>query len=103
MDDKAKKQALLMIPYGLQVLGAAHAGKATVATVNWVTQASFNPPLVVVGIKKDSGSHGMVKDSKKFAISMLASGSWNDGAGWPTCSIGTRYRSTTRIDSSPFW
>src|SRR5688572_11544086 len=27
-------------------------------------------------------------------ISMLALGSWNDGAGWPTCSIGTRERST---------
>jgi flavin reductase (DIM6/NTAB) family NADH-FMN oxidoreductase RutF len=74
MDEKAKKQTLLMIPYGLQVLGAAHAGKATVATVNWVTQAGFNPPLVVVGIKKDSGSHAMVKDSKAFALSMLGSG-----------------------------
>ena len=74
MDEKAKKQTLLMIPYGLQVLGAAHGGKATVATVNWVTQASFNPPLVVVGIKKDSGSHAMVKDSKAFALSMLGSG-----------------------------
>src|SRR5271157_4457223 len=74
MDEKAKKQALLMIPYGLFVLGAAHGGTATAATVNWVTQASFNPPLVVVGIKKDSGSHAMVKESKKFALSMLAAG-----------------------------
>jgi flavin reductase (DIM6/NTAB) family NADH-FMN oxidoreductase RutF len=77
MDEKAKKQALLMIPYGLFVLGATHGNNATAATVNWVTQASFNPPLVVVGIKKDSGSHGMVKDSKKFALSMLASGQKN--------------------------
>jgi flavin reductase (DIM6/NTAB) family NADH-FMN oxidoreductase RutF len=74
MDEKAKKQALLMIPYGLFVLGAAHGGTATAATVNWVTQASFNPPLVVVGIKKDSGSHAMVKDSKKFTISFLETG-----------------------------
>jgi flavin reductase (DIM6/NTAB) family NADH-FMN oxidoreductase RutF len=74
MDDKAKKQALLMIPYGLQILGAAAGGTATVATVNWVTQASFNPPLVVVGVKKDSGAHAMVKESKKFALSMLGTG-----------------------------
>jgi flavin reductase (DIM6/NTAB) family NADH-FMN oxidoreductase RutF len=74
MDEKAKKQALLMIPYGLQVLGAAHDGRATVATVNWVTQASFNPPLVVVGVKKDSGAHALVKDSRKFALSMLGTG-----------------------------
>ncbi len=74
MDDKAKKQALLMIPYGLQVLGAAAGGTSTVATVNWVTQASFNPPLVVVGVKKDSGAHAMVKESKAFALSMLGTG-----------------------------
>jgi flavin reductase (DIM6/NTAB) family NADH-FMN oxidoreductase RutF len=74
MDEKAKKQALLMIPYGLFVLGAAHGGKQTATTVNWVTQASFVPPLVVVGLKKDSGAHAMVKESKKFALSMLASG-----------------------------
>ncbi len=74
MDEKAKKQALLMIPYGLFVLGAAHGGKETAATVNWVTQVSFNPPLVVVGIKGDSSAHAMVKDSKTFALSMLASG-----------------------------
>ncbi len=73
MDEKAKKQALLMIPYGLFVLGAAHGGKETAATVNWVTQASFNPPLVVVGIKGDSSAHAIVKDSKTFALSMLAS------------------------------
>ena len=74
MDEKTKKQALLMIPYGLFVLGATHGGKSTVATVNWVTQASFNPPLVVVGVKKDSGSHAMVKESKQFALSVLGSG-----------------------------
>jgi flavin reductase (DIM6/NTAB) family NADH-FMN oxidoreductase RutF len=74
MDENAKKKALLMIPYGLYVLGAAHGGKQTVATVNWVTQSAFQPPLVVVGIKKDSGSHQMVKDSGKFSLAFLESG-----------------------------
>jgi flavin reductase (DIM6/NTAB) family NADH-FMN oxidoreductase RutF len=74
MDEKAKKQALLMIPYGLFVLGAADGGKQTAATINWATQASFDPPLVVIGLKKDSSSHAMVKESKAFALSILASG-----------------------------
>ncbi len=74
MDEKEKKEALLMIPYGLFVLGAAHGSTATAATVNWVTQASFAPPLVVVGIKKDSGSHALVKDSQVFTLSILETG-----------------------------
>jgi flavin reductase (DIM6/NTAB) family NADH-FMN oxidoreductase RutF len=74
MNENAKKQALLMLPYGLFVLGAAHGGNQTAATINWVTQASFNPPLVAIGLKRDSSSHAMVKDSKVFAVSILATG-----------------------------
>ena len=74
MDENAKKKALLMIPYGLFVLGARHGDKQTVATVNWLTQASFKPPLVVVGIKGDSTAHALVKESKIFTLSMLGTG-----------------------------
>ena len=46
MDPAAKKTALRMIPYGLYVLTAENAdGQTAAATVNWVTQASFEPPL----------------------------------------------------------
>ena len=74
MDENAKKKALLMIPYGLFVLGARNGDKQTVATVNWLTQASFKPPLVVVGIKADSTAHALVKESGVFTLSMLAAG-----------------------------
>src|SRR5437879_1620798 len=74
MDENAKKKALLMIPYGLYVLGASHGGKQTVPTVNWVTQTAFNPPLVVAGVKKDSSVHDLVEQSKKFAMSFLETG-----------------------------
>lgn len=74
MDENAKKKALLMIPYGLFVLGARSGERQTVATINWVTQISFKPPLVVVGVKADSTAHALVKESKVFTLSMLASG-----------------------------
>ncbi len=74
MDENAKKKGLRMIPYGLQALGARHGDKQTVATINWTTQASFAPPLVVIGVKTDSTAHELVKQSKKFTLSMLAAG-----------------------------
>jgi len=64
MDANVKKTALRMIPYGLYVLTAR--GKddtVAAATVNWVTQASFEPPLVVVGVKTDSHTHAIIKDT----------------------------------------
>ena len=51
MDDEHKKTALRMIPYGIYVLTAVDGDTVAAATVNWVTQTSFDPPLVVVGVK----------------------------------------------------
>jgi flavin reductase (DIM6/NTAB) family NADH-FMN oxidoreductase RutF len=72
MNQDAKKTALRMIPYGIYVL-TADDGKGNVAgaTVNWVTQTAFNPPLVVVGVKTDSGAYSIVKNSKSFTLNML--------------------------------
>lgn len=72
MDAEAKKTALRMIPYGIYVM-TADDGKGNVgaATVNWVTQTAFNPPLLVVGVKADSGAHTIVKGSGRFALNML--------------------------------
>ena len=73
MNEDAKKTALRMIPYGLFVLTSkSKDGKdVSAATVNWVTQASFSPPLVVVGVKVDSGAHQHIKDSGVFAVNVL--------------------------------
>ncbi len=75
MDANDKKRALRMIPYGLYVLAAESAdGRVAAATVNWVTQASFEPPLVAVGVKADSRSHSIIKESGVFALNILGKG-----------------------------
>jgi flavin reductase (DIM6/NTAB) family NADH-FMN oxidoreductase RutF len=74
MDPNAKKTTLRMIPYGLYVLTAAHGEHVAAATVNWVTQASFEPPLIVVGVKTDSHAHALIKDTKAFALNVLGKG-----------------------------
>ena len=72
MDNDAKKTVLRMIPYGIYVLTAAEGkDKVAAATVNWVTQTAFAPPLVVVGVKIDSGAYQIVKSAKTFALNML--------------------------------
>ena len=75
MDEAAKKTALRMIPYGLYVLTAANKdGAVAAATVNWVTQTAFKPPLVVVGVKADSGAHEIIKQAGSFALNVLGKG-----------------------------
>ncbi len=77
MDEKAeaaKKTALLMIPYGLYVLGTKQGDEIDAGTVNWVTQCSFKPPLVAMGVKKDSKLYSQLKASGTFTLSFLESG-----------------------------
>ena len=74
MDQDAKKTALRMIPYGLYVLTAEGPTGTAAATVNWVTQASFAPPLVAVGVKTDSAAHAIIKESNAFALNVLGKG-----------------------------
>ena len=72
MDADAKKTALRMIPYGLYVLTAAGAdGTVAAATINWATQTSFEPPLIVIGVKADSGANAIIKETKTFALNFL--------------------------------
>ena len=74
MDAADKKTALRMIPYGLYVLTAESGDEIGAATVNWVTQASFEPPLVVVGVKTDSGVYAVLQKSRAFALNVLGKG-----------------------------
>ena len=46
-------------------------GRISAATVNWVTQASFKPPLVAVGVKADSQIYDLVKTAGNFALNVL--------------------------------
>ena len=72
MNADAKKAVLRMIPYGIYVLTADDGkGNVAAATVNWVTQTAFAPPLVVVGVKTDSGAYQVVKTAGTFALNML--------------------------------
>ena len=72
MNADMKKTTLRMIPYGIYVLTADDGkGNVSAATVNWVTQTAFSPPLVVVGVKTDSGAYQTIKSAGTFALNML--------------------------------
>jgi flavin reductase (DIM6/NTAB) family NADH-FMN oxidoreductase RutF len=53
--------------------GAGHRprDRLSASTVNWVMQSAFAPPLVLVGVKTDSGSYRTVKAAQAFALNML--------------------------------
>src|SRR5262249_23178394 len=75
MDPNVKKTTLRMIPYGLYVLTAAHKdGRISAGTGNFVTQASFEPPLVGVGVKTDSAGNALIKGAEAVPPNVLGQG-----------------------------
>lgn len=74
MDDQAKKTALRGITYGLYVIGTKVGDEVNAFTGNWVTQASFTPPLVVIGVKNDTVSCGGIRESGVFSVNVLEAG-----------------------------
>lgn len=74
MEPQTKKTALRMITHGLYLLSVKHEERYNASTVSWLSQASFQPPLVMLGVKTDTLTHTMVEGSRQFAINFLAVG-----------------------------
>ncbi len=74
MDPEIRKRTLRLITYGLYVLTAADGEEIAAGTINWLSQASFNPPLVMVGVKRDSHLHALIERTGQFAVNILGAG-----------------------------
>jgi len=74
MDLAAKTNILRHFPYGLYVVTVGHGGEEHGMTANWVTQAAFEPPMVVVAVENGSRTIEMIRDAHHFAVNVLQKG-----------------------------
>ncbi len=71
MDLQAKKIALRKLPHGVYIVGVRHDSQVNAFTGTWLTQVSFTPPLVALGVKRDSHSFEMIKQGRVFSVNLL--------------------------------
>ena len=74
MDANLKKQVLRTFTYGLYAMSCADAGEVNAFTANWLTQVSFDPPMLAVSVENDSKSLPMILQSKKFTVNVYKTG-----------------------------
>ena len=76
----------------------AEADEVNGFTASWVTQGSFEPPLVVMAVRADSTSNGMIQRSGKFSLNVLAADQKDLAAVFfkPQKGVGGRF------DAAPF-
>ncbi len=71
MDPMDKKKALRLITYGLYVATSRDANGCAGGTINWLSQSSFSPPLIMAGIQRESSLHQAIAASRVFAVHIL--------------------------------
>lgn len=73
MSDDPIKDALRLMPYGFYSVTSRNGEDVNAMVANWITQASFEPRLVVMGLQKTSYSHGLIEKGRVFAINIFKS------------------------------
>lgn len=74
MDPAVKKQVLRLFTYGLYVVMSVDRDEVNAFTANWLTQVSFDPPLVAVSIENKAKSLTMIQNSGTFTVNVLQTG-----------------------------
>ncbi len=74
MDSAIKKQALRLFTYGLYIVMCQDQNDVNAFTANWLTQVSFDPPLLAISVENDAKSLMMIRNSEKFTVNVLRTG-----------------------------
>lgn len=74
MDQESKKQALRMLTCGLYVVAAKddESDEVAAGTITWMSQASFEPPLIMTAIRNDSHLHKLIEKTRAFGVSIIS-------------------------------
>jgi len=98
------------------LLADARRQEVGAATINWITQTSFSPPLVAVGVKADSTHHHHIRDTGIFAVDILGKGQLDlafnffktheregDSIGGQQCEAGKETGCPLLLNSPAWW
>jgi flavin reductase (DIM6/NTAB) family NADH-FMN oxidoreductase RutF len=98
LDPAIRKKVLRMIPYGMSVITSRHKEEVGAATIDWVTQASFDPPLLVSCLNKESFIYQLVMKARRYAIHPLG----EDQKSFATLFFKNRDASSSHINGQPY-
>jgi flavin reductase (DIM6/NTAB) family NADH-FMN oxidoreductase RutF len=74
MDPKTKQRVLRLLTNGMYVITSRSGERYGAATITWVSQASFKPPLLMVALRKDGSVYQCLAESRVAVVHVLDSG-----------------------------
>jgi flavin reductase (DIM6/NTAB) family NADH-FMN oxidoreductase RutF len=79
MIDKDIKRSLGQMMKAVEVVGAAHDGVVRMYTSHWVSQVSFEEPIVMASVSPKHDTYPLIEKSGVFTVSMLAGDQITEG------------------------
>jgi flavin reductase (DIM6/NTAB) family NADH-FMN oxidoreductase RutF len=70
--DQTIKRCLGQMMKGVQVVGAAHDGLVRAYCSHWVSQVSFEEPIVMASVSPKHDTHPLIAATGRFSVSILA-------------------------------
>lgn len=70
--DRDLKRSIGQMAKGVQVVGASHGDLARAYTSHWVTQVSFDEPILMASTSPKHDTHPLIVASGRFGVSILA-------------------------------
>ena len=74
MDATSRKRTLRLLSNGIYVMTSASGSRYGAATVTWLSQASFTPPLIMAAIRPESNVFRCLAESGTAAVHVLDAG-----------------------------
>ena len=74
MDAATRKRTLRLMSNGMYVMTSSNGDQHGAATLTWLSQASFKPPLVMAAIRQTSNVFKCLAESRVAAIHILDAG-----------------------------
>jgi len=71
MSEEAIRTALRRMPYGFYAITTKHEQEVNAMVANWITQASFEPRLLAIGLQKTCFSYSLIEKSAVFALNLF--------------------------------
>jgi len=66
-----RRACLRLVSYGLYAVTVCRGSEHSGFTANWLTQVSFDPPLLALSVENGSHSIALIKDSGIFTVNLL--------------------------------
>src|SRR3954453_18890354 len=69
--DKMRRRLLWTFPSGLYVIGSRDGDRRNAMTANWVSQVSFEPKLIGVGVEHGALTHELISAGGTFTVNTI--------------------------------